>query len=100
MRRTIEIIASVAGVEAILGERTDGTQSPGMSWAGPLAALKAHGVAGRMLDRDGAIFDAELTERWGRLVACTHEFSAWWRARPAGGQPPPDFSFFIGDATL
>lgn len=34
-----------------------------------------------------ALFDAELSWRWGVLVACTPEFSRWWRARPAAERP-------------
>lgn len=91
MRRRLEIIGGVDGIEAVLGEPTDGTQPVGMSWAGSFAALKAHGVGGRLIEPSRALFDAELTERWGRLVACTREFSAWWRARPTAAAPHVDF---------
>lgn len=91
MRRRLDIIASDAGIEAVLGEPSADTPPDGKSWAGPLGALKAHGVGGRLIDPSRAVFDAELTARWGRLVACTREFSAWWRAHPEAPAPSADF---------
>ena len=41
---------------------------------GSLAANTAVRLAAGRL-----VFDAELTERWRRLVVCTREFSAAWR---------------------
>jgi hypothetical protein len=93
MKRRVEILAGEGRIEAVLGEpTTEHAAGTGKSWSGPWAALRAHGLAGRLLGA-GAIFDAELTARWGRLVACSPEFSTWWRARPDA--PEPKASFFL-----
>ena len=97
MKRRVEIIADDARIEAVLGEPTDGKQREGMSWSGAWADLRAHGQVGRLVPA-GAVFCAELTERWGRLVACTPEFAAWWRAHPAAPAPSPSFFLEVGHA--
>ena len=98
-RRRLEVISNADGIDAVLGERTDGGEREGMSWAGSLAALSAFGVGCRLHAPHAALFDAELTARWGRLVACTPEFSAWWRARADAAAPTPNFSLEIHYAT-
>lgn len=92
MTRRVDIIATEGRIEAVLGEPTEQPLGAGRSWSGRLADLRAHGLAGCLLPA-GAVFDAELTERWGRLVACSDEFAAWWRARPDA--PMPQASFFL-----
>lgn len=97
MKRRLDIIAAEGRIEAVLGARSDGAPPAGAGWCGTLADLKAHGRVGRLLPA-GAIFCAELTERWGRLVACTPEFAAWWRAQSAASAPSPSFFLEVGYA--
>ncbi len=54
-------------------------------WSAPWSALQAWQQVGRLLD-SSAIFDAELSKRWGRMVACTAAFSRTWR-RDTGMRP-------------
>lgn len=81
----IEVIAGQAKgsrAEAILGPVAPPTV--GATWSGAWSTLHAVQTAGRLVPR--AIFDAELSARWSRLVVCTPEFSSWWRrntGRPA-----------------
>ncbi len=91
MKRRLDIIGNQDGIEAVLGEPTHGTPPEGKGWCGSFAALNALHVGARLLDQERALFDAELTARWGRLVACTQEFSVWWRARPTAAAPASDF---------
>ena len=95
--RRLAVIAAEDRIEAVLGAPTATTPPPGMSWCGVWADLRAHGHVGRLLPA-GAVFCAELTERWGRLVACTPEFAAWWRARPTATAPSPSFFLELGHA--
>ena len=88
MKHRIDIIAGAGRIEAVLGAAACGLLTAGNCWRGDFGALKAHTSAGRLLGQ-GSLFDGELTARWGRLVGCTPEFSAWWRARP--GAPVADF---------
>lgn len=95
MKRRVEIIDGHGRIEAALGERT-GPRDGGYTWAGELGALKALGnVADRLVP--SAVFDAELTVRWARLVVCTPEFSAWWRAQAEAPAPLPSFFLEVED---
>lgn len=42
----------------------------------------------------GATIDLELSLRWDCLVACTPQFSNWWRAQKPE-RPPPAPQFFL-----
>ena len=90
MRRRVDVITGDGRIEAVLGDAPSSNRAGVCAWSGALGSLKAHGAVGRLLP-GGAIFDAELTERWARLVACTPEFSAWWRAHPATAAPAASF---------
>jgi hypothetical protein len=49
-------------------------------WTASWSALRAWQQVGRVLGRS-AIFDAELSKRFGRMVACTPQFARAWRDR-------------------
>ena len=71
MSARIEVIAAVGGApEAIL------------------FPSHCQRLGGRLLGGPGGlVFDAKLSLRWGCLVGCTSEFSAWWQThsgRPSG----------------
>ena len=87
---TFSVVRSSEGApEAILGAPTE-ERPPGMAWHGLYCHVRALHRVARLLPA-GAIFCAELTERWGCLVVGTPEFCDWWRGRPAASAPESAF---------
>lgn len=95
MKHRLDFISSEDGIEAVLGEPTEAMLAGERGWRGSLGSLKAHGVGGQLIAPDRAVFDAELTARWGRLVACTREFAAWWAAPERASAAAPVADFFM-----
>lgn len=77
--------------DALLGEISDFCAAD-VSWSGRYYALQNTLNLGRIIDR--GIFAADLSRRWQRLVICTPEFAAWWRAHD--GEPAPEERIFFG----
>lgn len=90
-RRTVEIVA-VHGCPpcAVLGSFTAAPEAQTAAWAGDFRTLAAFQAAMRLLP-EGAVFDAELTRRWKRLVGCTPEFSLYYRSAGADEHPRATF---------
>ncbi len=84
--KTIEFLiasGSSNNPQAVLGPATL-TIEDGY-WIWPIDELEVWAdVASQLLGKH-ATFDAKLSERWGRLVACTPLFSIVWNGRP--GEP-------------
>lgn len=81
-RIELEVVAQVGGApDAVMCVSHVAPGKHGRAaWTGNFYELRAFNRASRLLPM-GSIFDAKLSSRWGCLVACTPEFSAWWRAR-------------------
>lgn len=87
MRIRLAVVAQPgAAADAVIGPRTHG--NAGDAWSGSCRELLAFCRAGRVVGA-GAVLDGALSARWGRLVACTPEFSRWWESR--AGRPRASF---------
>jgi hypothetical protein len=76
MKSSLNVVRGPDGSPwAVLGAPTDADTAADTTWSGRWEELNALCAAGRLLP-DDAIFCAELSRRWGRLVACTPAFAA------------------------
>lgn len=76
---------------AVIGPRS--LQTVGGVWSWPWVELERwQRVASKLLPRH-AVFDAHLSSRWGRLVACTPQFSRKWKDRT--DEQPEGFSLKV-----
>lgn len=86
----IEVIAQLGQApDAVLAvtppSKAKNVLCKGRTFHGTELHWRALKIAAKMIPT--GVFDAELSARWGCIVACTPEFSDWWRARedrPAG----------------
>lgn len=84
---------------AVIALRGGGPDAVMLVAAQPVSGALFHGLwrelqawlaAGRLVG-GRAVMDLELSARWGCLVTCTPEFSAWWSQR----EGRPDVAFFL-----
>lgn len=64
---------------AVLGEPTAADTPSDTTWSGRMESFEAFFLGGKLLPPD-AIFCAELTKRWRRLVVCRPAFADWFQS--------------------